>query len=567
MARWKLWKRWRIEPYEFIAFAIIVCIVVSRIILIAFNWPRSDSDEGTMALEAMHIAFRGAHPVFFYGQNYMGTLEAYFGAFFMHLFGASLFTFRLGMVLIVTLFLIAFYFMARLLYTKGLAVVALILVGLGSDTVIERELKAVGGGVETLLFGTLSIVLAVWLAFTAGQEQRQQKRWPRRLAYFGWGVVVGLGLWSHFLVAPFLLAGGLILLVFCWREWRTWAIPCLLAGLIIGGIPLLYYNLTAPLSQNSLAVALSIVGGSNPGSGVYVGHVKFIQHIVGTFDYGLPLSTFFPSVCNLNVLPFYGRVGSTTLTCSIEQGGWSLFYMSLLLISMAMAIVSLWQLARSHRARQETWSEEQRQAEVIHFGRLMLLFAGLLTILFYLASNLTAAKPNDVRYLIGLSIILPGLIWPLWYGIRPRSDVTWGRFLSMVTRYSILALIGVVLLTGTVITFTEIPSTEAAYTNDHNLIQVLEQRGITRFYSEYWTCDRLVFFSQEHLICGVVNPHDSKPGLNRIPSYFSIVAADPNAPYIFPAGLDTNDANHNPLLEKHYHHFELDNFTIYLPDK
>lgn len=566
MSRWKFWKRWHIGPYEIAAFAIIICTVASRIVLIASNWPRSDSDEGTMGIEAMHIAFRGAHPVYFYGQNYMGVLEAYLGAFFMHLFGVSLFSLRLGMVFMLALFLIAFYFLARLLYTKGLAIVALILVGLGNDTLLERELKAVGGGVETLLFGTLALLLAAWLAFTAGQEQRQQKRWQRRLAYFGWGAAVGLGLWSHFLVAPFLLAGGLILLVFCWQEWRSWAIPCLLFGLIIGGIPLIYYNLTVPLSQNSLAVALSIVGGKDPGAGVVIGHVPFIKHIVGTFGYGLPLSTLFPSVCNLNVLPFYGKVVPTTLSCSVEQGGWSLIYLSLLLIGMAMAIVSLQQLIKNYSTRRETWTEEQRQAAAIHFGRLMLLFAGLLTILLYLASNLTAAKPWSVRYLIGLSIILPGIIWPLWHGLRSHSDVTWGRFISMVFRYSLLALFGVVLLVGTVITFSEIPSAEAAHTNDQNLIQALEQRGIDRFYSEYWTCYRLVFLSREQLICSVVQTNFELASVNRIPSYEPIVASDPKAAYVFPPDAFVKAADHDPTISKYYHRFTLYGYVVYVPN-
>jgi len=559
-------KRLRIQLYEIAAIALIACTVISRLVLAVNNWPASDSDEGTFGIEAMHIAFRGAHPIFMYGQNYLGVIEAYLGAFYFHFFGVSLLTLRLGMITIFTLFLVALYFLVRLLYTRAFAVVALLFVSLGNDTIIQRQLKAVGGGVETLLFGTVVLLLASWLAFTAGQ-QRQHKRWRRRLAYVAWGLAVGLGLWSHMLVAPFVLSGGLILLVFCWREWRTWAIPCILSGLIVGGFPLIYYNLTVPLGQNSLVVALSIEGGSDPWAGVVVGHLGFLQHMVGTFLYALPLATGSTAICNLKALPIYGRqISSNTWLCSLNQGGWSLLYLSLLLMSMAMAIMPLRQLFKDRLLQRETWSEEQRQAAVIHFARLMLLFSGLLTILFYLASNLTAVKPWSVRYLIALSIVLPALIWPLWHGVRNRSTIPYWRPFSLIVRYAILLLFGVILLGGTVLTFQEIPAAQAAHQNDMLFIHDLEQRGIDRFYSEYWTCYRLVFLSQEKLLCSVVTTSFKLAPLNRIPSYEPVVASDPRAAYVFPPDPFAQAADHNPMIAKHYHHFMLDGYVVYVPD-
>ena len=59
-----------------------------------------------MALEALHIAYRGEHPVFLYGQNYMGTIEAYLGALLFHIFGVSSFSIRLGLALMFALFLV-----------------------------------------------------------------------------------------------------------------------------------------------------------------------------------------------------------------------------------------------------------------------------------------------------------------------------------------------------------------------------------------------------------------------------------------------------------------------------
>src|SRR5947209_1705 len=76
----KYLKHLNIGSYEIAALAIIALAVLLRIFLIVKGWPETDSDEGTMGLEAMHIAFRGEHPIFLYGQNYMGMIEAFVGA-------------------------------------------------------------------------------------------------------------------------------------------------------------------------------------------------------------------------------------------------------------------------------------------------------------------------------------------------------------------------------------------------------------------------------------------------------------------------------------------------------
>ncbi len=561
-----LMKRVPVSLYGIAAFALIAFAVILRVILAANHWPPTDSDEGTMGLEAMHIAFRGAHPIFLYGQNYMGVIEAYVGAAFFRLFGVSLFTLRLGMIFLFALFLVSLYLLASLLYTKRLALVALAVLSVGAVNIILPQLRAVGGALETLLFGTLSLLLTTWLALTAGPGQQKRLRARRLLAYSGWGLVVGLGLWSHLLVAPFVLAGGLILLLFCRREWRTWAIPCILVGFLIGGFPLIYYNLTAPLSQNSLVVALTVGSASN--TGVPLSHVPFIEHIVGTFLYSLPIASGFSPVCNLQDLPMFGPTSSTTALCSIVQGGWSLGYMALLVITVAMSAVPLWKVRRSRQAAgvvlpTDADAQETYRTTVIHVVRLMLVGCAILTILLFVASPLSAEKPWSTRYLIGLLIALPAVIWPLWRGIgsgvlASKRDRFW-----LACRYALILLVGFVYLAGMVGVAQAVPSAQTTYQQDQQLVHDLEQRGIVRFYSDYWTCDRLSFLSQEQIICSVVdiNLH---PGLNRYTPYMAIVAAAPRAPYVFLIGSFTAAADHNPALE-HYQRVVLDGYVVYAP--
>src|SRR6266699_6592491 len=112
-------KRMQIGPYERWMFAIVAAATLARFILIYFNWPITNSDEGNMGLVALHIAYQGDHPTFFYGLPYMGPLEGYIAAPLFRLLGSSLFALRLGLLPLFTLFLICMYSLTRLLYTRG----------------------------------------------------------------------------------------------------------------------------------------------------------------------------------------------------------------------------------------------------------------------------------------------------------------------------------------------------------------------------------------------------------------------------------------------------------------
>ncbi len=159
-------KQLKIGTYGIIAFLIIALATLLRILLIAWGWPHSNADEDTMGIMAMHIAYKGEHPIFYYGQYYMGTLEAFLGAAFFHLFGVSVFSLRLGTVLLFALFLTSMYFLTSLLYTKKLALITLVLLSLGSSIMLDTEIIALGGYPELLFFGSLSLLLASWLALT-----------------------------------------------------------------------------------------------------------------------------------------------------------------------------------------------------------------------------------------------------------------------------------------------------------------------------------------------------------------------------------------------------------------
>ena len=161
------------------AFFIILTTIVLRIILIGQGWPLTNSDEGTLGLMALHIAYRGEFPIFFYGQGYMGPFEAYLAAILFHIIGPSLFVLRFGLILIFCLFLVSIYALTSLLYTKKMALVTLFLLALGSPSIFSLQLRAIGGYPETLLFGTLQFLIASWLAFSLRRDLPNHARWVR----------------------------------------------------------------------------------------------------------------------------------------------------------------------------------------------------------------------------------------------------------------------------------------------------------------------------------------------------------------------------------------------------
>ncbi len=402
----------KIGPYGIAAFVIIVLAALLRILLVALGWPQTNSDEGTIGMMAMHIAYHGDHPIFFYGQNYMGPLEAYLGAALFQLFGISVFTLRLGMILLFALFLASTYLLTSLLYTKKLALVVLILLSLGSRVFFAEELTAIGGYTETLLFGSLAFLLASWLSLSVpAYDQRLSLRnhWWRFVGYSCWGLVVGLGLWSDFLVLPFVLMTGLLLVLSCWRELWRWGAMFMLAGLVLGAFPLIAYNVTASPGQDSWTVLKNLQQDGN----THLPHAQntLVLGVEETVSVTLPLSTGAPPLCFAPQVRKFGNLEPQTLQCTLIHLGWGLGYIVLWTIAVFLALRGLWKLWRNSRVQQ--WSSEERQTAILPFAHLTLLGAAGLALTLYIVSPTAVLRPISTRYLVGLLITLPAVIAPL----------------------------------------------------------------------------------------------------------------------------------------------------------
>ncbi len=600
--------------------AVLLCAFGLRALLAWAHWPFLNSDEGTMGIIAMHIQ-HGERPIFFYGQHYMGTLEAYFAASIFQFLGISVFTLRLGLILLFVLFLFCMYLLTSQLYNKRFALFTLLLLSLGSSPVFSRQLIALGGYMETLLFTVLLFLLAYWLARSAGREREgrqpqgfvatrtsgaEEPRQPQGfvatrawLGYGIWGLVLGLGLWSDAIILPWAICSGTLLLLFCWRELIKGRVFALLGGLLSGVLPLILYNIGAAPGQDSWSVLIGQQGG------VPLTLHTILRQLQGTLAVSIPTITGSP-FCHMDELADIKILGfapsqSATFQCTLFGSTWSLLYLGLLLLSLIMTIgllrknlyflhlpllprpadivpgdlnhnddevllsqATLWPYIGKHPAAQP-------RTDIIRRALACSLFAAALwTLLLYMHSHSPIDEPAEYsRYLVCLWVITPLVLWPLWSGAtRPIKSLR-AELRPWLCRAFLLLLLAI-LCYGSCETLSEIPLAQSAASQESQLIAGLAQHHITHIYTDYWTCDRLAFESQEHIICGVLAGGCTlQRGLhNRYEPYYTIVSRDPHTAYMLLTSTSCNTAVAQKMKSKRqtYIMFTLHNYTVYQPE-
>ncbi len=545
---------------------VIIAIALAtgiRVAVISLGWQTTNSDEDTMGLMALHIAYRGEFPVFFYGQNYMGALEAYIGALLFHLLGPSLFSLRLGLVFLFDLFLLVMYLLTRLLYTKRLALATIFLLCFGSTETFTRQIKAVGGALETMLFGSLMLLLASWLALSYSHNILAVDRKRRYAAYAGLGLAMGLGLWSHMLVIPFIFVALLLLVLFCRSELRTRAVVALLlAGFFVGLLPLIIYKIEYPL-QNSLVTLWKLRTDGGLGAVVQISH-SFADQVLGTLLVAIPMATGASPLCTASTVPGAWR---QQIPCMLShlQAFWGVGFVLLWALATFLAVRELRRWRQDYRPAS---SPEERRSVVLRTARLVILAGAGLTLLSYVPSPAPALVPiTSTRYLVGLLIAFPSIFWPLWRSARTAWPVSFPLAIIVnVLKRGVLLFVAVIFLFGTFGVFAQAPLDRAVTQQQYTMVNDLLRLHLTRIYADYWTCDRTAFLSNEHIICGVIDA-DLKPGQNRYLPYLSIVEGDPQAAYLWPLDSPQLTAFEQSMGRsgKRYERFTLDNYIVYLP--
>ncbi len=189
--------------------AVIAVALIGRGLLLASGSVSFHSDEAVVGLMARHI-LQGERPVFFYGQAYMGSLDAWLIAVGFALLGDTVMTIHLVesllyLLIVATSFLVAWQISGRAV----VATVAGLLMAVPTVLLALYTTSTLGGYNETLLLGNLVLLLG-WQV--THEERGSLGRWALL------GMCAGVGWWSNGLIVAYVLPVGVLGLVDLWRN-------------------------------------------------------------------------------------------------------------------------------------------------------------------------------------------------------------------------------------------------------------------------------------------------------------------------------------------------------------
>ena len=120
-----------------------------------------NSDEAIVGLMGRHI-LEGKWPVFFYGQSYMGSLDAALVALGFMLFGSEVFVIRMVQILLyLGTILLTVSLSARIFRSQLAGLVSGLLLAAPAVNVTLYTTVSLGGYGEALLIGALLLFLAI----------------------------------------------------------------------------------------------------------------------------------------------------------------------------------------------------------------------------------------------------------------------------------------------------------------------------------------------------------------------------------------------------------------------
>jgi 4-amino-4-deoxy-L-arabinose transferase-like glycosyltransferase len=206
---------------------ILTGAIALKAALLALGAVPFNADEAIVALMARHI-LQGERPSFFYGQAYMGSLDACLVAGAFRMFGQRVLAIRLVQVTLFAAVVVTSYPVSlRFTGARRAAVLVALLLAFPPVLLTLYTTASLGGYGEALLAGNLLL----WWGHRLGYEDAQ-----RRGLWLAWGLVAGLGFWAMGLALVYIVPVALWLL---WRlrarAWQGYLIAAL--GFAIGSLP------------------------------------------------------------------------------------------------------------------------------------------------------------------------------------------------------------------------------------------------------------------------------------------------------------------------------------------
>jgi len=203
-----------------------------RLAVIASPLGEIDGDEAVVGLMARHIAFLGERPVFYWGQPYLGSLEAFTAAPLFRVFNSSTPLLKLVPTAYSLGFLVLSALLARQLFGVGPALATAAYLAVPPSMWAVWSTKARGGYAEVLFLGEALLLATLALA-----------RAPTRRLAMLWGLLAGLAFWTHLLAIVYLLPALVYVLVGRRARFAKGQYALAGVGLVCGMLPMILDNL------------------------------------------------------------------------------------------------------------------------------------------------------------------------------------------------------------------------------------------------------------------------------------------------------------------------------------
>lgn len=451
-----------------------------------------NSDEAVVALMARHI-LQGQHPVFFYGQAYMGSLDAYLVAMGFWIFGQAVWVIRLVQACLYLAVMFSTVWLAKVAYgTWHVGAIAVILLAIPTVNMTLYTTVSLGGYGEALLIGNFILLMTLSI-----QHDWRKNLFPGRLWKWGiLGFLSGFGLWVFGLTLVF--SGAAIIYLFLY--WFS---------NVSKQKPLSQTNkadtrLSIKLMTSALVYLIGAIAGSSPwwGYALRFGFDRLIRELGGGAIAGVERLPYF--------IQIWQHIINLVLLGSTAAFGfrppWDVTWLALPLIPVTLFfwVVVLVAVVKEFlkTRRNQTAGIELLETHWVNLSWILVIF--ILMLGFVLSPF--GADPSG-RYFVPLAV--PLVLLAAWS--MQQLQGRYGR--------RIFILVGLVLIFnfwGTIQCAQRYPPgfttqfyalTQIDHRFDQELIRFLEEKGETFGYTNYWVSYPLAFLSQEKIIYAPALPY------------------------------------------------------------
>lgn len=441
-----------------------------------------NGEEAIVSLMAKHI-LQGERPFFFYGQAYMGSLDAWLIAAGFKLFGEGVLAVRIVQSSLYIFFLITLWWLVNAFFKDRLiANITVWLAAIPPVVMTTYTTATLGGYGESLVLGNLVLLLG----FLVLEGEGKANRW----IWLALGLAGGVGFWVLGVAGVYILP---IAVLGIWRYKLEKPLEFGLAGLgfFIGSGAWWLYNL-----QNNWAAVFALKGHDLVDVGT-----TWLDRLAGMLLLGVP------AMIGLRM-------------------PWSpeFFPVAMLLIGLVIYLgVAAYKLriAKDGETNFRPWA-----------GHILSIFVIVFTLIFVFTPYGIDATG---RYLLPLYIVIvlaaAELVAAAW-----RRKTVWGIGLAVVIILfnlsgNIIAANGPDKITTQ---FNPITSYDNSY--DEELMAFLRENGELRGYTNYFVSYRLAFISGEEIIFSPEIPYREDllytPKANRYPLYAKSADGSDRTAYI-----------------------------------